>query len=83
MVAGTLTDKLNSEGLLFVPERVLQGREVLRNGVHVEQVSVQWMGLQDKEAIWLDVEEMRKQFPDFSLAVKAVLRRAATDTPNL
>lgn len=83
ILAGSLPTELDSEGPPFLPERVLQGRVVVRNGASVEQVLVQCSGLGDDDATWLDVEEVQRQFPDLSLVVKAVSERPTFDRPDL
>lgn len=54
VVAGTLPIELDSEGPPFLLELALQGRDVVRDGVRVEQVLVKWIRLREDEAAWLD-----------------------------
>lgn len=56
----------------FVPSAVLDRRSLIRDGVTVEQVLIQWFGLGVEESSWVDVAVMHGQFPDFSLEDKTV-----------
>lgn len=46
----------------------------------VEQVLIKWEGLPIEEATWMDIAELRRQFPYFRLEDKAVLAGRAVDT---
>ncbi|KAH6796664.1 hypothetical protein C2S52_021218 [Perilla frutescens var. hirtella] len=68
---------------------LLQG---LMQGMRQVKMLMKWVGFNEEEATWLDVDEVQKQFdvdevqkqfPDFSLVVKTVSRRAALDRPDL
>ncbi|KAG6397657.1 hypothetical protein SASPL_143827 [Salvia splendens] len=51
----------------YLPELILDHRSVMRDSVSVAQVLVKWFGLLADEATWVDEEDMRCQFPFFSL----------------
>lgn len=68
----TLLEGLIATDPIFLPKEVLQQCWLHRNGVDVEQVLVQWQGLDPEESSWEDVVVMKGQFPEFSLEVKAI-----------
>ncbi|KAG6385383.1 hypothetical protein SASPL_154218 [Salvia splendens] len=78
-VQPSLPDDLLPETPPYLPERVLDKRSVMQDGVEVEQVLVAWAGLTEDDATWIDVNDMRGQFPYFSLADKAVSTEGAID----
>ncbi|KAG6399690.1 hypothetical protein SASPL_141171 [Salvia splendens] len=64
----------------LMQELILDRRSVMRDSVLVAQVLVKWVGLSTDEATWVDEEDMRCQFPFFSLVDKAVSTGKAIDS---
>ena len=81
-VEATLPDGLVNADPPFIPNKVLARRTDSRDGEIVDQVLIKWYGLEDDEATWMDVADVRGQFPFFSLADKAVSTTGAVDTVN-
>ncbi|KAG6389181.1 hypothetical protein SASPL_150640 [Salvia splendens] len=54
-----------------------------RSLVHVEQVLIKWEGLGEDEATWMDVVDVRGQFPYFRLGDKVVLSDGAVDKEGM
>lgn len=65
----------------FLPKAILDRRSVPRDGDLIEQVLIQWDGLPADDATWLDVADIKGQFPFFSLADKANSTGEVIDTP--
>ncbi|KAG6391133.1 hypothetical protein SASPL_148884 [Salvia splendens] len=78
-VEATLPDGLVSADPPILPEKVLSRRTDLREGETVDQVLIKWDGLEEDEATWMDVADVKGQFPFFSLADKAVSTTGAVD----
>lgn len=60
---------------VYEPEKVLQHRVIERDGQQVAQVLIKWKGAESDGDTWLDVADMRGQFPDLSLALRTRLFR--------
>jgi hypothetical protein len=54
----------------FVPDRVLQVREVQKLGEVKRQVLIKWLDRDEEEATWEDFSEFIMQFPEFNLEDK-------------
>ena len=57
------------------PERILETRNYLRNGVAVKQLLIQWTGMEDELATWEDEQELKAKFPEAPAWVKPVVKR--------
>ncbi|MCI52561.1 RNA-directed DNA polymerase (Reverse transcriptase), partial [Trifolium medium] len=64
---------------LIEPESVLAKRSVQLNGEQVNQVLIQWKGLNAEEATWEDSLVMKSQFPNFCLEDKARVNGGSID----
>lgn len=63
----------------FLPESVLKRRTAQREGQQVEHVLIQWSGSGVDEAMWMDIADVRGQFPYFRLEDKAISEGAEVD----
>lgn len=79
----SLLDGLLEADPPFLPEIVLDHRSTVRDGVAVEHVLIKWEGVGEDEATWMDVADVRGQFPYFRLGGKAVLPDGAVDTEGV
>ncbi|WOH05165.1 hypothetical protein DCAR_0624579 [Daucus carota subsp. sativus] len=65
IMEGELPQTNEADIVTLEPSRVLQRRQVQRQGQNITQWLVQWKGLESYEASWEDVSFITNQFPQF------------------
>ncbi|WVZ18576.1 hypothetical protein V8G54_005898 [Vigna mungo] len=69
-VEKNLLEELQAEGPAFLPAKILQHRQIQRDGEVLQQVLVEWQSGGEEGATWEDQATIKDQFPDFNLEDK-------------
>ncbi|BAT83826.1 hypothetical protein VIGAN_04105300, partial [Vigna angularis var. angularis] len=68
---------------VWLPQKVLATRSILKGGERVNQWLVHWLGKTAEEATWEDEMSMKVQFPTFSLEDKTIFQEGGIDTAQI